>query len=162
MSLSKSLCGRKVESSIHGYFTFISDKGVKGKSKCKDCGIELCGKNPTNLIGHLNRCHKKLFAEFSLINNEQKQAKQKADAAKEGMRLKEQRATITLPNLTERISKSVPWPTDSVEYRRRLDSLLEMIISTSSPINLIDETSFRSMFSTLDPKFVLPGIISFS
>ena len=49
------------------------------------------------------------------------------------------------------------WLTASKEYADRMNAILQMIISTGCPMTMIENESFRSMISVLDPKFRLPS-----
>ena len=70
-SLAKMLAGRKKDSSVWEFFVYDSSTN---KSKCKamdsqnkECGIQLSGKNPTNLSSHLKRFPKSEFVELEIM-----------------------------------------------------------------------------------------------
>ena len=40
----------------------------------------------------------------------------------------------------------------------RVQSVMKMVISTSCPITLLDQQSFREMINVMDQKFKMPGL----
>ena len=72
-TLIQVLSGRKRESGIWEYFTYKPDKD---KSLCtvvddKDisCGMEVAGKNATNLKSHVKTHHATVYVEFQKTND---------------------------------------------------------------------------------------------
>jgi len=78
-SLAKLLAGRKKDSPVWEFFVYDA---IENKSKCKaldskksECGVELSGKNPTNLSSHLKRFHKLEFLELEHVEKERSEMK---------------------------------------------------------------------------------------
>lgn len=154
-SLAKLLAGRKKDSSVWKFFIYDTSTN---KSKCKamdskrnECGIELCGKNPTNLSSHLKRFHKSEFIELEFMEKERniksslKQRKAEADLGKKQ----------TIGQCFQR--NSAGWHVDSLEHKDRVNSIVDMLIETCNPVTHVDKPSFRYMWKVGDSKFNLPG-----
>jgi hypothetical protein len=156
MSLSKSLAGRKQESDIWDYFEYHKDAD---KSKCivvlksdKICGAMLAKKNPTNLKTHLRCFHPEQFKLFAAADSARKCAKEQQKADGDVSHKKE----IPLP-LNQFISMkqeaASSWAQDSLQYKTKLDSVLDMLIMTGMPVTTVDNESFHDMIKALDSKF---------
>lgn len=160
MSLVKLLSGRKRDSVVWEYFSF---EEATQKSLClvmnltsdKPCGTILSGKNSSNLVAHLSRFHPKEHSEYL-------EADKVKRLGKVGLRVKQKAADDIGPCTSQTIEaclrrRIISWPTESHEHKQRMEGLIDMIVSTSSPMTLIDNSSFKHMIETLDPKFSLPG-----
>lgn len=154
-SLAKLLAGRKKDSSVWEFFVYDTSTN---KSKCKamdskknECGIELCGKNPTNLSSHLRRFHKSEFVELELMEKERSINKSSLKRKAEDDLGK----TQTIGQCFQR--NSVSWHVDSFEHKNRVDSIVDMLIETCNPVTHVDKPSFRYMWKVGDSKFNLPG-----
>lgn len=165
-SLAKSLAGRKRESTVWDYFQY--DERTD-KSRClandertkKQCTVTLSGKYSSNLIAHLRQpYHKEAFIAYEEKETKKKEAclglkrKLPCSSTNDVQSSKVFKAQTLSDCLLRQINF---WPADSAEYRRRLDSVLDVVISTGYPVTMVDQPSFRSMIHTLEQKFKLPG-----
>lgn len=50
------------------------------------------------------------------------------------------------------------WSADSAQHNQRLTAVQDFIIESGYPVTMVDQPSFRSMITTLDSKFKMPGI----
>ena len=48
------------------------------------------------------------------------------------------------------------WAADSPQYRQRLSAVQNMLVESAYPVTIVDQPVFRSMITTLDPKFKIP------
>jgi len=168
-TLAKSLAGRKRESAVWNFFEYNENED---KSKClaidernkKPCTAILSGKYSSNMISHLRQpYHKEAFKAYEEKEKNKKEAcqgvKRKLPSDSDsGNSSKVFKAQTLNDCLQRRINY---WPKDSAEYRRRLDGVLDMIISTGYPVTMVDQPSFRKMLYTMDQKFKLPGELLF-
>lgn len=104
---------------------------------------------------HMSRVHKEAYSELQQVENERKQAK-------EGLKRKCSDYSADPPAKVQSLEQCVhrratAWHSDSNEYKKRVSSLLNMLISTGYPLALVDQPSFRDLMHTMDPKFVMPG-----
>jgi hypothetical protein len=163
-SLMQSLTGRKRDSNVWRYFQYLDDKK---KSKClitdvkaKPCGFEVAGKNPTNLKMHLHSHHRELYAQFCDKEDERKKAvkrqREEEDASNTLIGGSSQGRGQTLFECVNR--RTATWSKDSLEYKYRLDGILQMLVSSGCPVTMVDEDDYRESMRRLDPKFVIPGI----
>jgi hypothetical protein len=161
MSLSKTLAGRKCDSSVWDFYCFDENANkstclcsVGGKTEtAKTCGIKLTGKNSSNLVAHMKRFHTKAFAAYT-----QKECVKKSvitDGSKTKPGNSHHGNQSTLQECLNRRQQS--WLKTSAEHRQRQDSLMKMFISTGYPLALLDNSAFRNMLQTLDPKFTAPS-----
>lgn len=70
-------------------------------------------------------------------------------------------AFVPAPTLNEGLKfnrQSTQWDKNSAEYQRKLNSILQFLISSGYPVTMVDDPAFKEMISTLDPKFSLPGM----
>ena len=138
-SLSKLLAGRKKRVQ-YGITTHTAMKLYK-KSKCKECGSLLSGKNPTNLASHLFRIHKPAYDLYKAKLNDETKKKLglfKSDAAAGGSGSATAKPQ-TVPDCFQRKS----WPTDSPEYQQRLKSIMSFLVDSAYPLTMLDRESFR-------------------
>ena len=122
-------------------------------SQNKECGIQLSGKNPTNLSSHLKRFHKSEFVELEIMEKERNvksSLKRKAEAELEGDQQ-------TIKQCFQRNSVDWHWHVDSIEHKDRVNSIVDMLIETCNPVTHVDKPSFRYMWKVGDSKFNLPG-----
>jgi hypothetical protein len=86
MSLSKSLAGRKRDSSLWDFFSYDS-LGLKSTCLVVDektnvsCGTQFKGKNTSNFASHLKRCHKEAYAGY-IENEKQKDSHREENGIK--------------------------------------------------------------------------------
>jgi len=156
MSLTKFLSGRKRGSVWWEFFYY--DEGCE-KSTCLvvndatkvACGTKIAGKNTSNFAAHLKRFHKE--AHETCVNKEKAI---RSPAVKRDITGAVKSQTIA-ECLQRRI---VSWPKDSTEHHERVQSVMEMVISTGCPITLLDQPSFRKMMAVMDQKFKMPGLFT--
>lgn len=74
VNMYKPTSGRKVQSSVWRYFDY---EPSLQKSRCKECGSLLKGKNTTNLLTHLRSKHKNIAQE---LDKTELDRKMKADS----------------------------------------------------------------------------------
>jgi hypothetical protein len=88
---------RKRRHAIHNYFTY-NKKSKKSKCKTGDCGVELSGKNTTNLINHLKKpSHKKDYAIYLqdvALSDKQQTSSKKAKKQNCSNNVKHKRVTL--------------------------------------------------------------------
>jgi len=162
-SLMHTVTGRKRESDVWQHFQYLDGKK---KSKCivsdnkgKICGFEVCGKNPTNLKSHIRCRHEEVYA--SLHEKEQEKVKSLKRKREENEEDKPTVPTATASQ-AQTISdcvnrRKISWSTDSIEYKYRLDGILQMLISSGRPVTMVDDADYRESTRRLDPKFSMPG-----
>jgi len=166
-SLMHLVTGRKRECTVWQHFEYLEGKK---KSKClvvdesgKMCGFEVAGKNPTNLKGHLNTRHKDVYAEVCGKEQDRKHSlKRKRDDDEA-----DDRKSDSVPKagssqtLSECMNRRIAtWSKDSIEYKYRLDGVLQMLISSCRPVTMVDAAGYRESMRRCDPKFIIPGMDS--
>ncbi len=163
-NLQRLLAGRKKESAVWKYYSPIVNGNIK-QSRClvvvngKQCGEIFRGTNPSNLKKHLKRFHDEAAADVDKRDLDNKNNKWKAaetastsrGPGTSGQNLRSQTITDCVRN------RRSLWARDSNEYNTKLDALAEVFISTGYPMTLLDDSAFRSLLTTLDPKFCPPG-----
>lgn len=162
MSLSKSLAGRKRDSALWDFFSYDAHDSkssclvVDEKTKVA-CGTQFKGKNTSNFAAHLKRYHKEAYARYD--EKEKKKDAEKDQGVKRvhsgEVKSSKGAKAQTLGEFLER--RIVSWPKDSVEHRRRVKSVINVVVSTGYPVRLVDQPSFRQMITVMDPKFKMPG-----
>lgn len=156
------MAGRKRDSAVWDYFSY-DDK--MDKSRClvqlgnesrKQCDAVFAGKNTSNLIAHLGRFHKTEHDEY-LENEKEKRIGKVGIKRKIGCdsELGGEGKSQTIKECLHR--RIVFWPTESSEHKQRQSDVIDMLVSSNSPMTLIDDKGFRKMMKNLDPKFKLPG-----
>ena len=111
------------------------------KSKCKECGSLLSGKNPTNLASHLFSIHKPAYDLYKAKLNDKTKKKLglfKSDAAARGSG-----SATAKPQTVSDCFQRKSWPTDSPEYQQRLKSVMSFLVDSSYPLTMLDRESFR-------------------
>ena len=153
----KIASGRRRESAVWRYF--IHDR-IAAKSKCVVCDFKLSGKNPTNLKTHLSTYHQ---AEYKIVEKSDEDNKRQNSTASAGVE-----AQSTLNQFQSRFSSNssqgimcmfkttVQWSEESLEYKFRLQTLIDLFILARLPVSLVDNPAFRSFYTALEPKFPLP------
>lgn len=154
MSLARILAGRR------DYFNFNEETQkstcqVVNEKSGKHCGVELVGKNPSNLVNHLSRLHKVAHTEFEQKEKTKANLKQGikrpiTDKSQSGVKSQSLEQCLT--------RKIVTWAKDSVEHKQRTTAVMDMLISTGYPITMVDHPSFRNMIQAMDSKYTVPGI----
>jgi hypothetical protein len=154
-SLSRVLAGRKRDSSVWDYFEYdrATDKSlcivVDGSQK--RCNVKLSGKNSSNLVAHLRRCHE--AAHDAYTDKEKEKRSEKC-----GVKRRRTDDNTKVQTITECYNRRIViWGTTSPEYVQRRRSVMDMIVATGYPSSMLDQPSFRMMMTTLDPKFKPPG-----
>lgn len=163
MSFSQMFAGRKRESSIWDYYEY-DDKTEKSICKVCDatsgrvCGLKLAGKNATNLVQHLSRLHKAQHLEF--------EAKEKVrQGEKQGSKRKLPDDVEEPPKKLQTMEKclekkAVRYSSASSEYKQRLGGIIDFLVETGSPMNIITHPAFHKMINILDSKFAIPGMLT--
>lgn len=113
------MSGRKRENSVWSYFEYIESKR---KSRCnvgdgktgKECGQEICGKNPTNLKRHLMAHHKEAHSELDKVEGEKAAGKRKAQEGIQAI----SRPCRPLPIAEMVDKKTMVWPRDGREWNQ--------------------------------------------
>ena len=100
----------------------------------KRCTLMLSGKNTTNLIGHLSRCHSKQYEEFQQRDKERELSRVGVKRQASGDVEFPPAKVHSLPDFINR--KTITWPKDSQEHQRRQNTLVDMIIQTGLPVKL--------------------------
>jgi hypothetical protein len=163
--------GRKKESPVHLYFEYDA---VTNNSRClcelnkrKEgadaepviCGKVLTAKNPTNLEGHLESCHK---SEYAIV----RQKKDLANAVK--MQTRNQRQVeIEQNKQTNTVQRKMDsyavekeyhqYAEGSSKYEERLKAVVRLFASSCLPTYLLDTTAFREFVVSMDQHFTPPG-----
>ena len=158
-NIQRLLAGQKRESAVWKYFNYIELPNQKdAKCRCivvkngKQCGILLAGKNPTNMKKHLARFHEDASADVEKCDADKNQLKSVGALSSVSSRVFKNQSIAECLN-----RKLTKWPSDSNEYRSRLDALAEVFISTGYPMSLLDNPAFQAFIKSLDPKFTAPG-----
>jgi len=75
--------------------------------------------------------------------------------AEAGPSAKKQYQSQTLSSCISRACQQ--WSRESPQYQVRLSSIESMVIASGYPVAVMDPPEFRSMLTTFDPKFKVPG-----
>ena len=157
MSASVSTAGRKRESDVWRYFEFdvaknaIKCTAVNSKTNVL-CAQWINGKNPTNMKKHVQACHADVFVKLQ----ETETARKKLTAKRVADKLS---TSSSHGNIKDCFNRKIPvWSQLSTEHQRRTKALLDMVVSTGSPVSMMDNSAFRDFCRTLDPKFKPPGM----
>lgn len=128
-------------------------EGDNTNSRPTICGVELKGKNSTNLKTHLNSCHKEVFGEVAKRDTNRKQAQI-------GKRKSVQSTSVSSGSqqtLASCFKRAEVWGIGSVEYSKREDALVSLFVETGLPTRLCEQPAFKKFCGVLDPKFKVPG-----
>ncbi|XP_028668322.1 E3 SUMO-protein ligase ZBED1-like [Erpetoichthys calabaricus] len=149
---AQMFAGRKRESNVWKYFNYSADNN---KSKCgvreetKECGFLVSGKNTTNLRAHLARHHPATLSALDEENRTKAEKRARDDSPGPKAVCQTPETCVT--------RAATQWLPDSVQHRRQLVALENMIIETGCPLGFVDQPAFRSLVSCLDSKFKMPG-----
>jgi len=131
MSLSKLFSGRKRDSVWWEFFSYDDscDKStclVADETTKAVCGTQIAGKNTSNFAAHIKRFHK--HAHETCVRKEMEKVSAKNQAVKRDISGSSKSQTLK-ECINRRI---VSWPKESVEHRVRVQSILKMVIGTST------------------------------
>lgn len=160
-NLQRILAGRKKESSVWKYFETVHNANSKeARSRCtvivgeKQCGSLIAGTNATNLKKHLDSHHPKAALDVDKCNAVRKtgksQAKSDGYSPSDGMKIQSISACLS--------KRNNQWPKESNEYKTGMNALTDVFVSTGYPLTIINNHAFRTLLTTLDSKFTVPGI----
>ena len=149
MSSDKLVSKPKSKSKVWKHFGFhANDRGEitdKKEVVCRLCRLPVpYSGNTTNLTYHLQRSHSTELAE--LYSDK---------AGPSGLSTKREAVAVqqSLPGIVER---SLPFPSDSIKHKRLVDATATFICQSLQPLRIVDDSSFRTLLQTAEPRFQLP------
>ena len=144
--------GRK-KSPIWVFFTVSEDSRLV---KCKVCENEVSrgGQSTklfttTNLVHHLKTQHDEEYARYNRLKADSKD-KQNESSTSEGMQLRQ-------VSLQETAELHKMWDINDPRVKKIHNNLGIMIAIDCQPVSVVDHEGFRSLISTLEPKYQIPS-----
>lgn len=144
--------GRK-KSPIWEFFTVAEDSGL---AKCKVCEIEIPrgGQSTksfttTNLVHHLKTKHSEDYAQYNRLKADS-DGKQNENTSSKGKGLRQ----VSLQQTAE-LRKL--WNINDPRGKRIHSKVGEMIAIDCQPVSIVDHKGFKSLVSTLEPKYQMPS-----
>lgn len=151
--MAKVAAGRKRHSPIWDYFEYDP---LIDKSKCivmrtdgNICGMQLKGKNPTNLKVHLRSSHRDAHEKFT--------AREKKAASPQSDSCPASRAPQTQQTLPQCLAQDSTWCATTQEHHKREQAMVEMFIDTGLSTRLCANSSFKEFCRMLEHRFKAPG-----
>ena len=149
--------GRK-KSPIWVFFTVSEDSRL---AKCKVCENEVSCRGQstksfttTNLVYHLKIQHDEEYAQYNRLKADSKD-KQNESFTSEGMPLRQ-------VSLQETAELRKMWDINDSRVKKIYNKVGIMIAINCQPVSVIDHEGFRSLISTLEPKYQMPSRKYFS
>ena len=131
---------RRQRSPVWNYFSRSED--TSDEAKCSVCGDSIkTSKNTSNMIKHLKSKH---LSEYQVVIAEKNADKQAEPASKQ-------------PTLRATLKRSVTYDSESFRKRKIDDALIKMIALDLQPASVVEDTGFRHLVHTLDPRYQLPS-----
>ena len=146
--------GRK-KSPIWEFFTVAEDSRF---AKCKKCNVKVPrgGQStktftPTNLVHHLKTKpgHEEEYEKYNKLKTEEKA---KESSTSDGARLRQ-------VSLQETAELRKVWDINDFRVKRIHTKVGEMIAIDYQPVSIVDYEGFKSLISTLEPKYQMPSTL---
>ena len=125
-------------------------------AKCKKCNVKVpCGGQstktftPTNLVHHLKTKpgHEEEYEKYNKLKTEEKV---KENSTSDGARLRQ-------VSLQETAELRKVWDINDFRAKRIHTKVGEMIAIDYQPVSIVDHEGFKSLISTLEPKYQMPS-----
>ncbi len=125
-------------SAVWNYFKI---KEEKNKAECNSCNVSRGGSsgNTTNLIEHLQKHHRKEYAEFIQATS----AKKKSVPQQQTLR--------------ETIQKREKLPPDSNKAKLITEKVTEFIVLDDQPFSAVENMGFQRLIEYLEPRYMMPN-----